>query len=150
MQTRDGAHFHIVLVKGWIQRGDHFLLAQRSSKELHTPGVWSLPGGKIDAVTDEVSDIMEETLKAEIREEVGLEVEPRALIYTNAFTRVDDATVVNATFLCRYTSGEARPLEDTEAVRWYTLQELMALPDVVDFLRREIEALQNYVERKDL
>lgn len=35
MQTKDNAHFHIVLVKAWVEKDGKFLMAQRGSQELH-------------------------------------------------------------------------------------------------------------------
>ena len=48
MQTQDNAQFHIVLVKGWVEKDGKFLMARRSRKEIQAPGQWSIPGGKME------------------------------------------------------------------------------------------------------
>lgn len=148
MQTKDNAHFHIVLVKGWVEKDGKFLLAKRAATELHMPGVWSLPGGKIDKGNEKVQPhIVEKTLKREIKEEVGIDIEDEVgLVYTSSFTRVDSAHVVNLTFLCRYKAGEAKALEETAEVRWFSLDELQNFAEAPDFLKREVNALMRYLK----
>jgi len=73
MQTKDNAHFHIVTVKAWVKKGDKYLLARRGMSEVHMPGVWSIPGGKVDD-DGETVNILQETLKREVLEEVGVEI----------------------------------------------------------------------------
>ena len=60
MQTEDNAQFHIVCVKGWVEKDGKFLLAQRAFNELHHPGVWSLPGGKVETEIEELVKYLNE------------------------------------------------------------------------------------------
>jgi 8-oxo-dGTP diphosphatase len=144
MQTHDNARFHIVLVNGWIENGGKFLLSQRALTELQRPGAWSLPGGKVEGGSEE-TDILQKTLRKEIEEEVGVAVaDEMRFICDYSFIRVDGAHVVGLTFLCKYESGEARPLEDTASVKWLSLEELKSIK-AEDFLKREIEELVKYL-----
>ena len=146
MKTKDNANFHIVLVKAWIEKDGKFLMAQRGSTELHKPGAWSLPGGKVD--DEVVRDILQSTLKKEIVEEVGLDIaDDIELIYNNSFIRSDGAHVVNLTFLCHWKSGNAQALEDTANVQWFTVKELRNFPHTEDFLQIEIDELIQYLKR---
>lgn len=141
METKDKAQFHIVGVKAWVMKGDKYLLARRGMEEVHMPGVWSIPGGKVDD-DGETVNILQETLKREVLEEVGVEItDDIRLVYNNTFKRSDGASVVGLTFLCHWKSGEAKPLEDTSEVKWFTLDELLVMEGIEDFLKREIEAL---------
>ncbi len=144
MQTKDNAQFHIVAVKAWVKKGDKYLLARRGMDEVHMPGVWSIPGGKVDD-DDETVNILQETLKREVLEEVGVEITDEIdLVYNNTFKRSDGSSVVGLTFLCHWKSGEAEPLEETLEVGWFTLDELLKMEDVEDFLKREIGALSSH------
>lgn len=144
MQTKDNAQFHIVAVKAWVKKGDKYLLARRGMNEVHMPGVWSIPGGKVDD-DDETVNILQETLKREVLEEVGVEITDEIdLVYNNTFKRSDGSSVVGLTFLCHWKSGEAEPLEETLEVGWFTLDELLKMEDVEDFLKREIGALSSH------
>ena len=137
---------HKVIVKAWVEKEGKYLLAQRGQTEKHHAGIWSLPGGNVDG---EVADsILEVTLQREIREEIGIEVfNKMELIYNNGFIKDSDGShVINLTFLCKYKSGEARALEDTAGIDWYSLEDLKNLKDVPDFLQREISYLVQYLE----
>lgn len=150
VQTEDNAPFHIVQVQAWIQKGDQFLLARRSDKELQAGGLWALPGGKVEH-EGRKSNILQGTLRQEIREEVGLEVDDQMAIIANAaFVRKDGAPVVSLTFLCQWASGQAQPLEDTAEVGWFTLDQLLQLADAPEYLVRYIKALQDYLDQAAL
>lgn len=141
METKDNAQFHIVAVKAWVKKGDKYLLARRGMNEVHMPGIWSIPGGKVDECGETVN-ILQDTLKREVLEEVGLEITDEIdLVFNNIFKRSDGASVVGLTFLCHWKSGEAKPLEDTSEVKWFTLTELLGMEDVEEFLKREIRVL---------
>ena len=62
-------------------------------------------------------------------------------IHSDGFTRVDGAHVVGFVFLCKWKSGEAQPLEDTEEVRWFTLEELKNFTEVEKWMKVEIGKL---------
>lgn len=143
MKTKDNANFFIVAVKAWVKKGDKFLLARRSMDEVHMPGVWSVPGGKVDGGADTVN-VLQETLKKEVLEEVGLEIsDDIQLVFNNTFTRSDGSSVVGLTFLCHWKSGEAKPPEDTSEVGWLTIEEQLSMEEIEDFLKREIFELNN-------
>lgn len=104
-----------------------------------------MPGGKIEHSFG--PEILQRTLKDEIKEEVGLEITDTInLIYNDSFKRIDRAPVVNLTFLCKWQAGEAQALEDTAAVKWFTLEELKNFDEAEDFLKKEIEHLENYLK----
>ncbi len=115
---------HIVLVNAVIEKSGKFLIAQRSWEESHMPGWWSLPGGKVDR-TEGIEDILVKTLRREVKEEVGLEIEENpVLIYNGSFIRATGHHVIDFTFLCQWKSGEAKALEDSLAVAWVSPAEL--------------------------
>lgn len=146
METADQAPFHIVQVQAWIQKNDKFLLARRGSKEIHQPGVWALPGGKVEHQEGDVSNVLEQTLQQEIREEVGLEVENNMRLLTNrTFIRSDGANVVSLTFLCQWQSAEAQALEDTAEVAWFTLAELHNLRDLPEYMGFYLQVLADVI-----
>lgn len=126
METKDKAKFNIVLVMGVIEKEGKYLIAQRSLDEPQAPGTWSLPGGKVEVETkkDELN-VLEETLKKEIVEEVGIEVEDEMFyVRSSSFIRNDGAPVVGVLFLCKWKSGKATPLEDSIDIAWISIDEI--------------------------
>lgn len=146
--TKEKISLHILLVKGWVEKEGKFLIAQRSLDELHMPGAWSLPGGKVGNDADE--DVLIKTLKKEIKEETNIIIDDTMeFVYSSAFTRQDNVRVIGLTFLCRYKSGESLPLSETIELKWLTLEELSLFTPVEDFLKKEINALRHFVQHKN-
>ena len=139
---------HKVIVKGWVEKNGKYLLAKRASTEKHHAGVWSLPGGNIE--TDIADNIIETTLQREIEEEIGIKVsENMELIYNNSFIKTSDGShVINLTFICHWESGIEKPLEDTEELKWYSLEELEQLENKPDFLEKEVLNLRRFLVAK--
>ena len=122
--TKDDAKFHIVLVQAIAFKDGKALIAQRSHQELQAPGMWSLPGGKVE-LYGSADDVIENTLHAEFREEVGIELEPMIeYLRSGSFVRNDGSSVVTLCFLADWKAGEAKPLEDSIAVDWIAQDQL--------------------------
>ena len=104
-ETQDKAIFHIILVQAVVFKGGKALIAQRSFEELQAPGMWSLPGGKVELFGSDV-DVIEKTLQAEFREEVGIELEESVRYFkSGSFVRKDGSSGVSLCFLAQWKSG---------------------------------------------
>ena len=57
--------------KAFIVEGDSVLLVRKSPDDPNQPGLWEVPGGRM-----EFGENIDEHLRREVREEVGLEVVP--------------------------------------------------------------------------
>jgi 8-oxo-dGTP pyrophosphatase MutT (NUDIX family) len=72
----------------------------------NAPGTLSFPGGKVERAGD-ASDIVENTLRREIREEAGVTVLPELLyVKSKSFTGNDGKPIIDLLFLTRYASGD--------------------------------------------
>ncbi|MEI6462311.1 MAG: NUDIX domain-containing protein [bacterium] len=137
-------HTHVVLVTAFVRKGDKFLLAKRSSKDSQAGGMWALPGGKVDE--DKGPEVIENTLKRELVEEVGVEIKDQiSYIYSSSFVRSSGHSVINLCFLCDWKNGEAKPLEDHEEVRWFTLEELVNFSELPKYLKGNVENLSKFL-----
>lgn len=118
---------HVVFVEAWVKKGNTYLLAKRSSKDDQAAGKWAVPGGKVDMELE--SDIIENSLKREVMEEVGVEVSNPRFFASRSFVRSSGHHVIGLSFLLDYESGEAKPLEDQDEVKWVTMEEIEVLLD---------------------
>lgn len=116
---------HVVFCEAWIRKEDKFLVAKRSLDDDQAAGAWAVPGGKVDMEVEQ--DIVERTLKREVKEEVGLEVKNPVYFSSDSFIRSSGHNVVVLSYLLDYVSGKAKPLEDQEEVKWVQLNELAKL-----------------------
>lgn len=129
---------YTVLVNAAIIKNGEMLIIQRSDREKHQAGKWCLPGGKLEE-TEEVIDSLEKTAKREIKEETGINIEPLSVIYNNTFKHSEDNQLTLAIiFLCIWKSGEAKPLDDTQNVKWIKEDEINNYhfpPNVKDYIK---------------
>ncbi len=131
---------HVVAVFAFVEKEGRILMAKRSKDDLQAPGVWSVPGGKVEE--DLGHDILLKTLKREVKEEVGIEIEDEIeFISDDGFYRVSGHHVVGLVFLCKWKKGIAKPLEDQEEVRWFTKDELRNFKELPDYFKPRVKKL---------
>ena len=96
----------------------------------HVEGRWQLPGGAIDPGERPAG-----AMQRECREEAGIEVDPIRIAgvfggpeYRITYANGDEAGWVVTVFEARIVGGDPAPSDDeTQAVGWFTLDELDAL-----------------------
>lgn len=103
------AHKQIGVAVIWNQQGQ--ILIDRRLQSGLLGGLWEFPGGKIEA-----NETVEDCIRREIQEELGIEIEVGAHLITidHAYTHFRVTLNVHH---CRHLSGEPQPLE-CEEVRW--------------------------------
>ena len=106
---------HIEVVAAIIRKGDKIFATQRGYGEWQD--WWEFPGGKM-----EVGETPEEALKREIREELSAEINVGELLTTVEYDYPKFHLTMHC-FLCTLV-GEALHLNEHEAARWLTKEEL--------------------------
>ena len=117
----------------------HILIDRRKQEGL-LGGLWEFPGGKI-----EPGESVEDCVKREIKEELGIEIEvgSRLITLDHAYTHFK---VTLNVFNCTHLSGEPQPIECDE-VKWVTLDEIEDYP-FPKANGRIIEALKQQAQKK--
>ncbi len=98
--------------KAVISKEGKILLLQRSLNDSFDPGLWELPGGKLDYGED-----LLEALKREVEEEVGLQIKVGRPFKTWHFYK-EPFWVTGITFLCDYTGGTVVLSPEHEDYAW--------------------------------
>jgi 8-oxo-dGTP pyrophosphatase MutT (NUDIX family) len=137
---------YTVNVEGAIVKDGRYLMVVRGEEE-YAPGGLNFPGGKVEG-TDNLDDILEETLRREIAEEVGLEVHNEMVYVRSSAFLAEGDPVVDVVFLCHYKAGTAVAADPGEvtAVCWMTASEAIAHPETPPWTRLSLEL----AERKRL
>lgn len=85
----------VVVVKGIVCCKDQILIVRRSKKDEIGAGAWECPGGKI-----EFGEQLKDALHREIREETGLLVDIKELLYASTFQTHSWRQIIILTYLC--------------------------------------------------
>ena len=112
----------LVVAAALIDEGGRVLMAQRPPGKQHA-GLWEFPGGKVEA-----GEVPRAALVRELREELGIEVDPATLAPVT-FSESADADMVLLLYRYRSWTGEPRALDAAE-IRWVAPKALgdLAMP----------------------
>ena len=133
--------WYIVNVEAVIVKENRYLMITRSLTESHAPGILTLPGGKVEDA-GQTDHILEQTLRREIQEEVGLEVANEIeYLESKAFVTDKGEQVIDLVFLCRYKAGSPHIIAPDEvvAIAWMTAQDVLENPKTPPWTRQSIE-----------
>jgi 8-oxo-dGTP diphosphatase len=126
----------IVVVGAALLDGGRLLAARRSAPP-ELAGRWELPGGKVEA-----GETPEAALVRELREELGVEVEP--------VERVPGEWPLKPPYVLKVWtarllpgSGEPKPLQDHDALRWLAPDEIWS----VNWLDQDVPAVRDVLAR---
>lgn len=141
---------YIVNVEAFISDGERYLMLIRSEQEEHAPGTLSVPGGKVEDSAPQ-GDILEQTVRREIMEEVGIEVEEELhYVESKLFSLPSGIHVIDIVFLCRYRSGTPRIADSAEVaeIAWMRPDEVLAHPKTPPWTRESLERVLAHVARE--
>jgi ADP-ribose pyrophosphatase YjhB (NUDIX family) len=109
-----------------VDAGGRVLLARRAVEP--SAGLWDLPGGFVEEGEHPV-----ETLRRELREETGLEIEPETFagMWMDVYGDGPDAeSTLCLYWTARPVSGELHPADDVSELAWFAADELPAPSDL--------------------
>ena len=123
---------HEVPVTAIINKDGKYLIIRRSKTEKKFPGMWAVPGGRLEFsdykdlpkdTNHHWFNVVEKTLRREIEEEVGLQVDNIDYL-TSLAMMVGEYPSLILSFTADYKSGEVTLLEEElDKAEWVTLEE---------------------------
>lgn len=155
MENSADPRLHIIAVTAIVEKDGKYLILKRSEREVAFPGFWTVPGGKlvrheyeplpITPGSEGWYNIVDFTLKKEVKEEANLEVENIKYLTDMTFIRPDNIPVLVLSYYCRYKNGELKPGKDMTDSAWITPEEgknYKIIPGILD----EINAVHNILQ----
>lgn len=125
-----------VAVHALIERDGKYLVTRRCPQNDYKPGEWDVPGG-----TAEAGEEIEITLKREVLEESGLEIEIHEPLYI--FTNLGslpEKQYFQSVYRCSCIGGEVKLNPDEhDEYQWLTLDEMHTLPCIA-FLKSFLDS----------
>jgi 8-oxo-dGTP pyrophosphatase MutT (NUDIX family) len=138
---------HYIVVTGIVIKDGKYLLAKRSLKEAAFPGLWTVPGGKLNRsdyekspkdTSDHWYNVLEKLLQREVQEEVGLKIKNIRYLLSLTYIRSDNIPTLIISLFCDYASGKVKLCQDLIEYAWVDTKELKKY-ELVPGLREEIE-----------
>ncbi len=147
IDTHQNQYLHEVAITAIIVKDGKFLITRRSKSKKRFPGMWTVPGGKLETddyinlpkdTTDYWYNVLEQVLRREVREEVGLEIENIEYVTSLATVHGDGNPSLVISCMADYVSGEVILQEDeTDEFAWVSLTEAKNY-DLIDGIYDEL------------
>ena len=119
-----------------IEDNDQILCAQRSEK-MSLPLKWEFPGGKL-----EKGETLEDCLKREIKEELGLKITILERLPSNTHRYFENKIIKLIPFRCSLQTSEIN-LKEHSKIEWTTISKL----EDFDWAEADIPIVQHYIQR---
>ena|GEM_PF-214519 len=125
--------FEVVITAIIVNSEGKYLITRRSKQKRRFPGMWTVPGGHLDAHDFSLFpketehywyNILEKALKREIQEEVGVEIDNVLYVTSLGTIHVDGAPSLVISVMADYVSGNVKlQEEETDLYAWVSLED---------------------------
>jgi 8-oxo-dGTP diphosphatase len=115
-----------------INNNKELLLIKRQDNEIHCPGAWEVPGGRL-----ELGENPFDALRRETKEETSLDIEILNPLRVNFFERDDGQTITMISFLCRPVSNSVVLSEEHSDYQWIDIEK--AFYTIHQAFRKDLE-----------
>lgn len=100
----------------------HILVLKRRPTDVHDPGMWDIPGGRLNPNESPAAGVVRETF-----EETGISIlEPEVPVGIHYFTRADGQTITMIVYVLRITRQEVVLSEEHTAHEWAPIDTVKA------------------------
>jgi 8-oxo-dGTP diphosphatase len=129
-------------VKAFIVDKNNLLIIKRSNYSIQKPGIWEIPGGRLDSKDE--NQIF--GLKREVKEETNLDIEVIKPINIREFTRADNQNIRLTIFLCKTKSIEVKLSKEHTDYEWINIKK--AKTKLTDFFHKEVDIYLNQINQE--
>ncbi|HSX47941.1 MAG TPA: NUDIX domain-containing protein [Candidatus Nanoarchaeia archaeon] len=140
-------YLHEVAITAMIVKNEKYLIIRRSATKKRFPSMWTVPGGKLETddyttlpkdTTDYWYNVLERTLRREVKEEVGIEIKNIEYVTSLAAVHADGAPSLVISCIADYESGEVTlQKEEADQLAWVSLDEAKDY-DLIDGIYDEL------------
>lgn len=126
-------YLHEVAVTAIVVKDNKYLITRRSRNKKRFPGMWTVPGGKMET-SDYLKlprdtefywyNVLEQTLRREIKEEVGIDIDNIEYVTSLATVHADGSPSLVISCMADYVKGnvELDP-EESDKYAWINLED---------------------------
>lgn len=124
--------------KAFIVKDNKLLLLKRRPNDVHKPGAWDIPGGRLEQGEDPFTGLQRET-----KEETGLDIEIIKPLDIHYFVRDDGQQITLLIFLCSLRSHDVKLSQEHTEYKWVDLKE-----PIEQFPQWLYKVIENYGQLK--
>jgi len=157
METQN-IELHRVVATAIIHKDGKYLIVKRNPNKRVMPGKWTVPGGGLE-VTDYINTpkttadawyyAMENSLRREVKEEVGLEIDKINYLASLVFIRPDGVPTLVLSMFANHKNGEVKLGEGLTEYSWVNLEEAKKY-QLIPGIYEEIEMLDKHLKGEKL
>lgn len=151
----ENKYLHEVAITAIIVKEGKYLITRRSLNKKRFPGMWTVPGGKLETndyinlpkdTTDYWYNVLEKVLRREVKEEVGLDIAHIVYVTSLATVHGDGNPSLVISCLADYESGEVilKP-DEADDFKWVTLEEAKTF-QLIDGIYDELAMAENQLK----
>ena len=143
---------HEIVIAAIVVRDGKYLITRRSKGKKRFPGMWTLPGGKLDTgdythlpkdTENYWYNVLECTLRREVKEEVGIEINNIEYITSLATVHADGNPSLVITYMADFASGEVElQPEECDEFAWVSIKEAQSY-QLIDGIYDELVMAEN-------
>ena len=126
-------YLHEVVITAIIIKDGKYLITRRSPNKKRFPGMWTVPGGKMET-SDYLQlskdtehywyNVLERTLRREVKEEVGIDIGNIEYVTSLATIHDDGSPSLMISCMANYVSGDIKlQEEESDQFAWVDLKE---------------------------
>lgn len=130
---KQNQHLHEVVITAIVIKDGKYLITQRAKTKKRFPGMWTVPGGKLET-SDYLNlpkdteyywyNVLEKVLRREVKEEVGIDINNIEYVTSLATVHSDGAPSLVISCMADYVSGDIKMQEgETDDYKWVSVEE---------------------------
>lgn len=143
---------HEIAITAIVVKGGKYLITRRSPNKKRFPGMWTVPGGKLE-VADYINlpketkdywyNVLEKVLRREVQEEVGLNITNIEYVTSLATVHSDGHPSLVISCMADWESGEVTlQEEECDEYAWVSLEEAKSY-ELLDGIYDELVMAEN-------
>jgi 8-oxo-dGTP diphosphatase len=149
---------HYIIATAILVKDGKFLIAKRAPHEKTFPNVWTVPGGKLDFrdyskkkkdTSIHWYNLMEDLVRKEVEEEVGIKVNKVKYLASMVFVRDGGIPTLILSFYSDDFEGDVKLHEDMSDYAWISLKEAKEY-DLIEGIYEELEMLDKHLKGDEL
>ena len=151
----DKNKMHYVVVTGILVKGSKYLITKRADWEKAFPGMWTVPGGKLEVLDYALKkkdtgshwyNVCENLLKREIKEEVGLEIKNIGYVTSLVYVRPDEIPCLIISLFAEPEEGEIKLCDALTEYKWVDLEEAKNY-ELIEGIYEELVILDEFLKK---